>query len=68
MSENKAAVIMVAVTNATRAVAFVCITIAAIYFQSASLLWWYLLPALMGCSVETGEDGADDERYNKNAK
>lgn len=59
MSENKAAVIMVACTNAVRMVAFVCITIAAIYFQNASLLWWYILPALTGCRVETGKDGAE---------
>lgn len=59
MSENKAAVIVVFLFNLSRIVAFVCITIAAIHFNNASLLWWYILPALMGCSVETGKDGAE---------
>ena len=62
MSENKAAIIMVFFTHLTTIVAFVCITIAAIYFQKVSVLWWYILPALMDCSVKTGWDGADNER------
>ena len=26
---------------------FICITIAAIYFQKVGILWWYVLPALI---------------------
>jgi hypothetical protein len=37
-----------------RCIAFICITIAAIYFQKISVLWWYLVPACMGVSI--GED------------
>lgn len=51
---------MVFFYNLTRIVAFVCVTIAAICFQKVSVLWWYILPALMSCSVETGKDGADN--------
>lgn len=57
MSENKAVVIMVFLSYLSRIVAFVCVTIAAIYFEDASLLWWYILPALMGCKVVTDEKG-----------
>jgi hypothetical protein len=60
MSENKAAVIMVFLSFLFRIVAFVCITIAAIYFQNALLLWWYILPSIMSCKVETGKDGAGE--------
>lgn len=28
-------------------VLFVCITIVAMYFQRAGLLWWYILPCLI---------------------
>ena len=35
-----------------RAVAFICITTAAIYFLKTSLLWWYIVPALMGLPFE----------------
>jgi hypothetical protein len=34
-----------------RSVAFVCITLAAIHFESAKLLWWYVVPLLMSPSV-----------------
>ena len=30
-----------------RMVAFACITAAAIHFESAKILWWYLLPLAM---------------------
>lgn len=44
-----------------RAVAFVCITVATIYFQKPSLLWWYLLPFFMGLS-------SDNKRSDNNAE
>lgn len=59
MSENNAVVAVVFLSHLPRIVGFVCVTVAAIYFQNASLLWWYILPALMGCSVETKKDGAN---------
>lgn len=59
MSENEAAVIMVFLSNLLRIVAFVCVTVVAIYFQNTSLLWWYVLPALMGCNVKT--NGKDED-------
>ena len=34
-----------------RSVAFVCITVAAVFFESTSILWWYLVPAFMGLSA-----------------
>lgn len=36
-----------------RSVAFVCITAAAVYFKSTSILWWYIVPALMGLSTKS---------------
>ena len=39
----------------TRAIAFVCVTIAAIYFQKASVLWWYLAPLLMELKYTTND-------------
>ena len=63
MNGNKALTIAVFLSYLSRIVAFVCITVAAIHFQKTSLLWWYILPALLGCSVETKEKGgADNER------
>ena len=59
MSENKATVMMVFLSYISRIVAFVCITVAAIYFQNASLLWWYICPMLMGVSVKMVRDGAE---------
>ncbi len=29
------------------AIAFVCITVIAIYFKNSNILWWYLLPGLI---------------------
>ena len=57
MNENKAVFLIVMFAHLTRIIAFICITIAAIYFQKVSILWWYLLPALMSCSVKIKEDG-----------
>lgn len=34
-----------------RSVAFVCITIAAVCFKSTAILWWYIVPALLGISA-----------------
>lgn len=30
-----------------KSVAFICITLATIYFKDTSLLWWYLAPLLI---------------------
>lgn len=37
---------------ACRAVAFICVTVAAIYFNNAGVLWWYIVPLLMSISVK----------------
>ena len=34
-----------------RIVAFICITFAAVHFERASLLWWYIVPLLMSPSI-----------------
>lgn len=34
-----------------RSVAFICITFAAMHFQRAALLWWYIVPLLMSPSI-----------------
>ena len=44
-----------AINCSLRAVAFICITIAAIYFKEIDILWWYLLPAFMALSKEAKE-------------
>ena len=36
-----------------RSVAFVCITVAAVWFERAGILWWYIVPALMGLSTKS---------------
>lgn len=38
-----------------RIVAFICITYAAIYFDKASILWWYILPTIMSPIIECDE-------------
>ena len=48
------------VSEITRMVAFICITICAIYFQRVGVLWWYIVPFLMGVSFET-KKGSDSE-------
>ena len=40
-----------------RAVAFVCITTASIYFGKVGILWFYLVPMLMGIEYKTDEKG-----------
>lgn len=44
-----------AINCSLRAVAFICITIAAMYFKEIGILWWYLLPAFMSLSKEEKE-------------
>lgn len=34
------------------AVYAVCVTVAAIYFGRAAILWWYLLLLVMGCTYK----------------
>ena len=53
MDDNKAITKIFMYNAALRSVAFVCITVAAIYFESASILWWYIVPALMGLSAKS---------------
>ena len=38
-----------------RAVAFICITVAAIHFGKISILWFYLVPMFMGIEYNNGE-------------
>ena len=54
-NELKTLMIMSGIARIT---AFVCITVAAIYFHKTGILWWYILPALMGGSLER-KDGAE---------
>lgn len=42
-----------------RAVAFICVTVAAMYFQKVSVLWWYIAPLLMELSCKTKEIEVD---------
>jgi hypothetical protein len=45
-----------------RAIAFVCITIAAIHFNAISILWFYLLPAFMEIEYKnTDKDNDNNE-------
>ena len=37
----------------------VCITYTAVNFQNPSLLWWYILPALLGLHVSS-KDGKEE--------
>ena len=43
----------------------VCVTVAAIHFNNAWILWWYILLAFLGydyCKETPIEKGATDER------
>ena len=42
-----------------RAIAFVCITVAAIHFNTISILWFYLLPAFMGIEYKNTDKEND---------
>lgn len=45
-----------------RIILIICITYAAIYFNKPSLLWWYILPAVMGLSVSSdNKKGGEDQ-------
>ena len=46
-----------------RSIAFICITLAAIYFKRPSLLWWYVVPLLMSPSITD-----EDEKENNNER
>ena len=37
----------------------ICITYSAINFQKTSLLWWYVLPAMLGLNISS-KDGKED--------
>lgn len=42
-----------------RAVAFICITVAAIIFEKPSILWFYLLPMFMSLNYKNEDEGCD---------
>lgn len=44
-----------------RAVAFICITVAAIHFGKISILFFYLVPMFMGIEYKDTEEGARNE-------
>lgn len=37
---------------ALRAIVFICVTVAAIYFKSVGVLWWYIVPLLMSITIK----------------
>lgn len=46
-----------------RAVAFICITVAAVHFGKISILWFYLVPKFMGIEYrDSNESEGKDER------
>lgn len=45
--------IFIIANYAYRAVIFICVTIAAIYFKSVGVLWWYIVPLLMSINIKT---------------
>ncbi len=47
--ERKTALICRAIVAAT---AFICITLAAKYFNNHNLLWWYIVPFLIAIDVD----------------
>ena len=42
-----------------RAVAFICITVAAIHFGKVGILWFYLVPMFMGIEYKSNEKGGE---------
>lgn len=40
----------------TKCVAFICVTEAAIHFQRPSILWFFLIPALLGGTYESKKE------------
>ena len=44
-----------------RAVAFICITAAAIYFNKISILWFYLMPMFMGIDYKSTKKGDNND-------
>jgi hypothetical protein len=44
-----------------RAVAFICITIAAIQFNKVGILWFYLVPLFMGIEYKNTEKDKDEQ-------
>ena len=53
MDDNKVIAKIFMYNALLRSVAFVCITVAAVWFGRASILWWYIVPALMGLSTKS---------------
>lgn len=45
-----------------RAVAFICITYAAIHFGKIGILWFYLMPMFMGMDYKSDEKGKSDDQ------
>lgn len=56
---NKTASVIYLINVLLRVAAFVCITYAAIHFNNARVLWWYLAPVFMGISY------SDDDKEDK---
>lgn len=50
---NNVKIVMIANT-VIKSVAFICITVAAIWFKMPVLLWWYLVPTFVGYSYRSG--------------
>lgn len=44
-----------------RVIAFICITVAAIYFGKVGILWFYLVPMFMGIEYKSGNESEDTE-------
>lgn len=44
-----------------KTVFIISITAAAIHFEKPSLLWWYVLAAFSGYSIETEKDTSDEK-------
>lgn len=57
---NKALILFVIGTFLVQITAIVCITFAAIHFQKSGILWWYLVPLIMGISSVDIKNGGDD--------
>lgn len=45
-----------------RAIAFICITVAAIHFGKVGILWFYLVPMFMGIEYKSDKESEDTER------
>lgn len=44
-----------------RVIAFICITVAAIYFGKVGILWFYLVPMFMGIEYKSDNESEGTE-------